>query len=179
MLGAVMVTTKQCLAAIGGFESFADYFCDDYELGNRVASKGFRVELSSTPVCIVYPHQTFTEAFRHQLRWNLSIRFSRPWSFVGLIFAQGLFWTVLGMALAPLAWMKCAYAIAYALLRTDTALSVGARGMGDSLLRRKPWLLPLRDAFAFVIWLASFFPRRIHWRDREFVVRQKKLILIR
>jgi ceramide glucosyltransferase len=179
MLGAVMVTSKEHLAVIGGFESFADYFCDDYELGNRLASKGFRVELSSTPACIVFPHQTFTEAFRHQLRWNLSIRFSRPWSYLGLIFAQGLFWTILGMFLAPLTWMKWAYAIAYALLRTDAALSVGARGMGDSLLRRKPWLLPIRDAFAFVVWLASFFPRRVHWRDREFVVRQKKLILVR
>lgn len=179
MLGAVMVSTKQQLASIGGFESFADYFCDDYELGNRLASKGFRVELSSMPACIVYPQQTLAEAIRHQLRWNLSVRFSRPLSYVGLLFAQGLFWTVLGVFLAPFAWMKWAYVVAYALLRTDAALSVGARGMGDSLLRRKPWLLPLRDAFAFVVWLASFFPRRIHWRDREFIVRQKKLTLVR
>lgn len=179
MLGAVMVTTKERLASIGGFESFADYFCDDYELGNRLASQGLRVELSSTPACIVYPHQTFAEAFRHQLRWNLSIRFSRPCSYAGLIFAQGLFWTILGIFLAPFAWMKWAYAIAYALLRTDAALSVAARGMGDSLLCRKPWLLPLRDAFAFVVWLASFFPRQIHWRDRQFIVRHKKLTLVR
>src|SRR5215831_19233406 len=29
MLGAVMATTKRHLAEIGGFEAFADYFCDD------------------------------------------------------------------------------------------------------------------------------------------------------
>lgn len=179
MLGAVMLTTKEHLAAIGGFESFADYFCDDYELGNRLALKGFRVELSATPACIVYPHQTLAEAFRHQLRWNLSIRFSRPWSYLGLIFTQGLFWTILGIFLAPFGWMKWAYVIAYALLRTDAALSVGARGMGDSLLRRKPWLLPVRDVFAFLVWLGGFFPRRICWRDREFIVRQKKLVVVR
>ena len=53
------------------------------------------------------------------------------------------------------------------LLRYEVALSVGARGMRDDLVRRKQWLLPLRDAFAFVVWLASFFPQRIHWRDQR------------
>jgi ceramide glucosyltransferase len=178
MLGAVMVTTRQHLAQIGGFEAIADYFCDDYELGNLLASRGFRVELSRETVSIVYPHQTISEAFRHQLRWNLSIRFSSPLGHLGLVFTQGLFWTILATAIAP-GWLAYAYPTAYALLRTDAALSVGARGMGDQLVRRKGWLLPVRDAFGFVVWLASFFPRRIHWRDREFMIREKKLILIR
>ena len=55
MLGAVMATTKRHLAEIGGFESLVDYFCDDYELGNRIAARGYRVELSRFPVDIVYP----------------------------------------------------------------------------------------------------------------------------
>lgn len=178
MLGAVMATTKQHLAAIDGFESFADYFCDDYELGNRLAAKGFRVELSAIPVSIVYPHQNLAAAFRHQLRWNLSVRFSRPWGHAGLFFSQGLFWTILGTCLAP-GWYALVYPTAYALFRTDAALSVGARGMGDQLIRRKGWLLVIRDAFSFLVWVASFFPRRIHWRDRQFIVRDKKLILTR
>ena len=178
MLGAVMATTKRHLAAIGGFESFADYFCDDYELGNRIAAHGFRVELSAAPVSIVYPHQNLAAAFRHQLRWNLSIRFSRPWGHAGLLFSQGLFWSIVGTCLAP-GWYAYIYPTAYALFRTDAALSVGARGMGDQLIRRKGWLLVIRDVFAFVVWVASFFPRRIHWRDREFIVRDKKLVLIR
>ena len=89
MLGAVMATTKQRLAEIGGFESLADYLCDDYELGNRIAARGYRIELARFPVAIDYPHQTFAEAFRHQLRWNLAIRYSRPWGHFGLIFTQG------------------------------------------------------------------------------------------
>ena len=39
MLGAVMATTKDYLGEIGGFEALADYFCDDYELGNRIAAR--------------------------------------------------------------------------------------------------------------------------------------------
>ena len=73
-LGATMATTKTRLAEIGGFESLVDHFSDDYELGNRIAAGGHRVELSTFPVSIVYPQQTLGDAFRHQLRWNLSIR---------------------------------------------------------------------------------------------------------
>ncbi len=177
MLGAVMATTKQHLAKIGGFEAIADYFCDDYELGNLLARHGFRVELCPETVSVVYPHETIGESFRHQLRWNLSIRFSSPLGHLGLIFSQGLFWTILAACIAP-GWLAYAYPTAYALLRTDAALSVGARGMGDQLVRRKGWLLPLRDAFGFCVWLASFFPRQIHWRDRRFLIRQKKLVAI-
>ena len=39
MLGATMATTKKNLAEIGGFESLVNYFCDDYELGNRMRRK--------------------------------------------------------------------------------------------------------------------------------------------
>lgn len=95
MLGAVMITTKRHLAAIGGFESVAGYFCDDYELGNRIAAAGARVELSPFPVDIVYPHETLGDAFRHQVRWNLSIRYSRPLGHLGLILTQTLPWTIL------------------------------------------------------------------------------------
>ena len=175
MLGAVMATTKKHLAEIGGFESLADYFCDDYELGNRIAARGYRVELSRFPVDIVYPRETIADAFRHQLRWNLSIRYSRPWGHLGLIFSNALPWAALVGALVT--WRVAAVYLAIALFfRIMLAISVGLRGMRDRLIRRDLWMLPLRDAFAFAVWMASFFPQRIHWRDRQFCVRDKRLI---
>jgi ceramide glucosyltransferase len=176
MLGAVMTTTKKRLAEIGGFESLVDYFCDDYELGNRIAARGHRVELSRFPVDIVYPRESIGDAFRHQLRWNLSIRYSRPWGHLGLIFTQGLVWSLVGISLAQSWFAVFAFTAGYALLRYEMALTAGARGMRDTLVRRRLWMLPLRDAFAFVVWLASFFPQRIRWRDREFYVRNKRLV---
>jgi ceramide glucosyltransferase len=176
MLGAVMATTKKHLAEIGGFESLADYFCDDYELGNRIAARGHRVVLSKFPVDIIYPRETLFDAFRHQLRWNLSIRSSRPWGHLGLIFSQGLPWALLAAAIAPTPAIAAGYIAAYVVLRAWLALVVGAWGMQDSLAWRKMWLLPLRDAFAFVVWAASFVRQRIHWRDQTFYVRQKRLV---
>jgi ceramide glucosyltransferase len=177
MLGAVMVTTKRHLAEIRGFESLADYFCDDYELGNRIASRGYRVELSRFPVDIVYPHETFGGAFRHQLRWNLSIRYSRPRGHFGLIFSNWVPWAVLVGALGS--WTAAVVYLVIALVfRTVMAIFVGAWGMRDPLVLRKFWMLPVRDVFAFAIWVASFFARRIHWRDRWFRIRDKKLVSV-
>ena len=176
MLGAVMATTKRRLAEIGGFESLADFFCDDYELGNRIAANGHRVELSTFPVSIVYPHQTLADAFRHQLRWNLSIRYSRPWGHLGLIFAQGLPWAALAAVVAPSRSVAAYYLAAYLVFRTLMALVVAIVGMKDGLALRKLWMLVPRDAFAFIVWVASFFPQRIHWRGREFRVRDRRLV---
>jgi ceramide glucosyltransferase len=179
MLGAVMATTKGCLAEIGGFESMADHFSDDYELGSRISARGYRIELSPFPVSVVYPRQTLRDAFRQQVRWNLSIRYSRPWGHLGLIFTQGLAWFVVAMCLLNSWLAMAAYGAAYALLHTDVALSIGAREMGDQLVRQKQWMLPFRDAFAFFAWVASFFPQRIHWRGQEFHVREKRLVPVR
>jgi ceramide glucosyltransferase len=176
MLGATMATTKKYLAEIGGFEALVDYFCDDFELGNRLAANGRGIEVSTFPVAIVYPRETFSEAFRHQVRWNLSIRYSRSAGHLGLIFAQGLPWTILAVILAPSAAVALAYLAAYIVLRFAMASVVGVWGMQDRALRVKLAMLPVRDAFAFVVWLASFFPQRLHWRGKEFYVRERRLI---
>ncbi len=175
-LGATMATTKTRLAEIGGFESLVDHFSDDYELGNRIAARGHRVELSAFPVSIVYPQQTLGDAFRHQLRWNLSIRYSRPAGHLGLIFTQGLPLALLAAVSAPSAAWAVSLVLGYLVLRGASAWIIGVEGMSDALLRRKMELLPLRDAFAFVVWVGSFFSQRIHWRGQEFYVRDKRLV---
>src|SRR3984957_7234663 len=176
MLGAVMATTKKHLAEIGGFEALADFFCDDYELGNRIVARGYRVELSRFPVDIVYPHETLGDALRHQLRWNLSIRYSRPWGHFGLIFAQGLPWAILAALLAPSRLIAVCYLAAYFGYRTSMAIVVAVGGMKDRVALRNLWMLVPRDVFAFVVWVGSFFAQRIHWRGRLFRVRDKKLV---
>jgi ceramide glucosyltransferase len=176
MLGAVMATTKQELARIGGFETLANYLSDDYELGNRIAKGGRRVQLSACPVSIVYPRQTFTEALRHQLRWNMTIRCSRPWGHFGLIFSQGLPWTLVAFAVAPNWWIGTAYLVAYAVLRLSVGWTIGVYVLRDALVMQKMWMLPLRDVVAFFVWLWSFFPQRIRWRGQDFYIRDKRLV---
>ena len=128
-LGATMATTKTRLAEIGGFEALVDHFSDDYELGNRIAAGGHRVVLSTFPVAIVYPQQTLGDAFRHQLRWNLSIRYSRPAGHLGLIFTQGLPLALLAAVVAPSAAWSCG--AGDGLFDFARGFGVGYRGLGD------------------------------------------------
>jgi len=178
MLGATMAVRKNVLVEIGGFESLVDYFSDDYELGNRIAARGHRVDLIPHSVAIVYPHQTLRDAFRHQLRWNLSIRFSRPAGHLGLIFTQGLPLGIIAAFCAPSGAWACAILAAYLTLRAASAWRIGVAGMKDANLGHKMELLLLRDVFAFVVWFASFFPQRIFWRGKQFQVRDKRLVAI-
>ncbi len=175
-LGATMATTKPRLAEIGGFEALVNHFSDDYELGHRIAALGYRVEVATFPVFTVFPSQTLSQCFRHQVRWNLTMKTSRPWGHFSLIFTHGLPWTILAAVIAP-SWPIAAFYVAgYVVLRGLMAWTVGVWGLRDPILRRKMYLVPLRDAFAFTVWLMSFFKRRIEWRGTEYYIVNKRLV---
>jgi hypothetical protein len=40
---------------------------------------------------------------------------------------------------------------------------VGVWGVRDETARRKPWLVPVRDAMHLAVWLASLVGNRIVW----------------
>jgi len=175
-LGASIVTTKRWLAKIGGFESIAGMLADDYELGVRIAEAGGRVLLSREAVWTMYPAQTAKKFWDHQLRWARTVRLCRPLSYFGLIFTLGLPWAVLAAIVAPTKWVAAAYLAGYLLLRHVMAWTVGVWGVRDDVLRRKLWLVPLRDALYSLIWLASFVSNRIVWGGQEYTVRKGVMV---
>ena len=175
-LGASIATTKEWLNKIGGFAAIADTLADDYELGHRIATAGGEVILSREAVWTMYPAQTLRGFWNHQVRWARTVRLCRPLSYVGLLFTQGLPWVLLAVLIAPAKWVAAAYLSAYLLLRFVMAWTVGVWGVGDGVLRRKLWLVPLRDALYFVIWLASFGSNHIEWGGTEYVIRKGRMV---
>jgi ceramide glucosyltransferase len=175
-LGATMATTKERLAQIGGFEALVDHFSDDYELGHRITALGYRVEVTTFPVFTVFPSQTLAQCFRHQVRWMLTMKHSQPWGHFSLIFTQGLPWAILAALIAPSWGIAAFYLAGYAVLRWLMAWTVGVWGVRDPILCKKMYLVPLRDAFAFVVWMTSFFKRRIEWRGSQYYIRNKRLV---
>src|SRR5204862_5053700 len=175
-LGASIATTKEWLGKIGGFQAIADTLADDYELGSRIAKTGGEVVLAREGVWTMYPAQTLRGFWDHQLRWARTVRLCRPLSYAGLLFTQGLPWALLAALVAPVKWIAGAYLLAYLVLRFAVAWTVGVWGVGDEVLRRRFWLVPLRDAMHFVIWLASFGSNRIRWGNLEYVIRQGRMV---
>jgi ceramide glucosyltransferase len=172
--GWTMATTKERLAEIGGWEAMANYHSDDFELGNRIAAKGYRVELMRDPVWMVFSKETFGEFLRHELRWAVGLRNVRPVGYVGMIFAHGLPWAAAAAAVAlGSGWPGLAgfYLGAYLTLRLSIAYAAGVWGLRDRVGASKLWLAPLRDGISAVVWLAGFFTSKITWRGLEYRVK--------
>jgi ceramide glucosyltransferase len=177
-LGASVSTTKEWLGKMGGFEAIPGTLADDYELGNRIAKAGGEVVLSREAVWTMYPAQTLRSFWDHQVRWARTVRLCRPMSYVGLLFTQGLPWALLAALVAPTKWIAGVYPLAYLVLRFAMAWTVGIWGVGDEVLRRKIWLVPLRDAIHFVVWLASFGSNHIRWGNVEYAIRKGQMVPI-
>jgi len=178
-LGASIVTTKSWVQRIGGLEPIAQLLADDYELGNRIANAGGEVILSGEIVSTMYPAQTFRGFWDHQLRWARTVRLCRPASYLGLIFTHGLVWAILASLFAPTKALAAACLAAYLLLRLGVAWSVGVRVLQDETVRHRWWLIPMRDAIHFVVWLASFTSNRVTWGDAEFTMKKGEMIPLR
>ena len=175
-LGASVATTKAWLGKIGGYEALANLLADDYEIGNRVHKAGGKVLLSREVVWTMYPTLGLQGLWAHQVRWARTVRLVRPASFFGLILTYGLPWAVAAALVAPNAWISAAYLLGYLVLRLSMAWIVGVWGVGDEVLRRKLWLVPLRDAIHFGVWLAGFASNRVKWGGVEYEIREGRMI---
>jgi ceramide glucosyltransferase len=175
-LGASVGTTKTWLAKIGGYEAIANLLADDYELGNRVHQAGGKVLLCREPVWTMYPAQDAKGFWDHQVRWARTVRLCRPASFIGLLFTHGLPWALLAAVVAPCASIAVAYLLAYVVLRSIMAWVVGIWGINDDVLRRRFWLIPVRDLLNFAVWLAGFASNRVTWGGLEYVMKDGKMM---
>jgi len=169
-LGASVATTKKWLAAIGGYQALANFLADDYEIGNRVHGAGGKVLLSREPVWTMYPSQTLKSFWEHQVRWARTVRIVRPASFFGLVVTHGLPWSVLAAVAAPTVFVGAGFLVAYLVLRLLMAWVVGVWAVGDEVLGKKLWLVPVRDAIHFSVWLAGFGSNRVKWGGVEYAI---------
>lgn len=171
-LGAAMAVRRDAIEAMGGIRETADFYSDDFVLGNRIAEAGYAVCLSHYKVGHVLAARSLRRTFGDQLRWMKSTRFSRPWGHVGsgLTYAVpfGLLALLLalghphrlatGLALFALAWLN----------RTLLAVLVGWGILRDPRSLQLCWLYPLRDLLGFCTWAASFAGNTFLWRGEPY-----------
>lgn len=175
-LGWTMATTKERLQEIGGFEAMANHHSDDFTLGHKIAGRGYRIELMRTPVWMVFPKEGLRQFLKHELRWSIMLRNIRPAGYIGLAMTFGLPWAVLAAVVATSPFVSAAYLLAYLSLRLAMAWTIGVWGLGDPVVRRRIWLVPLRDAANFLVWVAGFFSSKVSWRGTEYLVKESCLI---
>jgi ceramide glucosyltransferase len=165
--GATIAMRRETLDRIGGFAKLRDELADDRRIGDLVRAQGFRVVLSRYVVEARVSEPSFASLWRHELRWARTVRAITPAGFAGSILAHPVALAVLGAAFSGFALTPVIFLAISCLLRWGTAKVIaGALGFTSARIS----LLPARDLLSFAVFLASFFGRRVSWRDQEFRV---------
>ena len=170
-LGPAMAVRRDAIDAIGGIGAVADYYSDDFELGNRIWAKGYQVVLSHYVVQNVLTRRRPLRTLGDQLRWMKSTRYSRPaghagagltyampFGILGLIAGTALHNWLLGLGLFALACVN----------RMVQSVAVGWTVARDPRAIVLCWLYPVRDFFGFVAWALSYTSREFYWRGETY-----------
>jgi ceramide glucosyltransferase len=168
-LGPSMVMRQSTVEKIGGFEEVAQYYADDFVLGNWTATKaGETVALSTYIVEHHILNAAFKKSIAHQQAWATSTRFSRPAGHVGEVLTYAVPFGLLGLAVLGAAGHLALglVLLAFTILdRVLLCLLVAGYVVRDCAALSKAWLYPLRDFMGFCFWVRSYFgSRRLRYR---------------
>jgi ceramide glucosyltransferase len=177
-LGSTLATSKTVLAKAGGLEPLVEYLADDYEMGERIAKAGYRVELVNEVVETTVPAYDFRGFREHQLRWARSTRDSRKLGYLGLGVTYALPWALMTCVASGLALWSFSLLSVVALARVAVALSVGVGVLGDGQVLRDLWLVPLRDFLGLGFWAWSFAGDTVVWRGERYGLKDGRLTLL-
>ncbi|HEV2261492.1 MAG TPA: bacteriohopanetetrol glucosamine biosynthesis glycosyltransferase HpnI [Candidatus Rubrimentiphilum sp.] len=164
--GATMAVRRDVLEQIGGLEALAGNLGDDYVLGKLVSDAGHRVALCPYVVQTTVTDTNLENVWRHQLRWQRTIRASRPAGFAGSLVTYGLPLAAIAALLSrsPVT----AGATLSAALTLRYMLHFEARKTFAPHVDPPAWLVPLSDLFSLATWAASFFADDVSWRGSDF-----------
>jgi ceramide glucosyltransferase len=175
-LGPTIATTRTRLHAFGGYASIENRPADDLWVGRLIAEQGYEVKLLPYSISTVADFQSLGELFYKRLRWITVMRHMRPWGHLGLIFTLGLPWAIVAVALRPTPRIAASYLGGYLLVRAFLTVMIGSWGLKQRGVWKKLAFIPLWDAMATLIWLASFTRKSIRWRGRDYLMRNGELV---
>jgi len=176
-LGSTMATTQTRLASIGGFHALADYLADDFMLGNLIEKEGYEVRLSDHVVETAMHPIGFGGMLRHQTRWARSTRISRPLGYLGLILTYGTALGLLNVLVDGASIFGLLLLASTLVIRLIMGWMIGVHWLGDSVLKKYFWLVPVRDLLSFLVWCLSWVGKTVEWRGRVYAVsRDGKMI---
>jgi len=174
--GQTIVLRRSSVEGFGGYQTIENRPADDLLAGRLTAEQGYEVKLLPYVVETVADFQSLGELLYKRVRWMTVMRSMRPWGHFGLIFTWGLPWALVAVATHPSAKIALAYLGGYFAIRAAMTWLIGAHVMKQPGLWKKMPLIPVWDATAFFVWLASFARRTIRWRGVDYFIREGKLV---
>lgn len=161
--GATIALRRETLDCIGGFVRLRNELADDHRMGAAVRGLGLKTVLSPYIVENRVSDASLASLWRHELRWARTSRLMAPGGFAGSIVTHTTMIAALAAALFGSGVEAWGFVLLSLLLRFLSAAAI-ARWL--DLPRTGLWLLPLRDALSFAVFLGSFCGRSVRWRDQ-------------
>ena len=174
-LGAAMLVRRKALTQIGDFRSLANCLADDYQLGHRIAEKGYSIALCPVVVECWESPAGWGYVWRHQLRWARTIRVCQPLSYFFSILSNATFWPLLWLivSLATSAGPCISLgAVACLLIRIVVTQRLQRRFTPERTLVSPFWLVPVKDLLQVALWLGAFGGNSIEWRGQRMKLRK-------
>ncbi|KQT11767.1 glucosyltransferase [Methylobacterium sp. Leaf399] len=165
--GSTIAFTRAALTRIAGFETFRDDLADDYAIGEALRADGGVVSIPTFTVGHTCVDTDLAGLWRHELRWNRTIRNVDPLGYAGSIVTHAFPLALIG-ALIPGAGQH-ALAVAALALACRIVLCVRLeRAFG--LPAHPYWLLPIRDILSFANFAWSFVSGAVTWKGHDYRV---------
>ncbi len=165
--GATIALRRAVLERIGGFACVRNELADDHRIGDAVRQLGLASVLSPYIVENQVSEPSFASLWRHELRWARTARTMAPAGFAGSVLTHTVALAALAAAILGSGAAAWGLFLLSLLLRWVSAAVIARR---LDLPRTGLWLLPLRDALSFAVFLGSFCGRSVLWRDQVFRV---------
>jgi ceramide glucosyltransferase len=165
--GATIAMRRDALGRIGGLAPVRDELADDQRIGEAVRALGLAVVLSRYLVEARVSEPSLAHLWHHELRWARTVRTISPAGYAGSVLTHAVAIAGIGAVVSGFGLTACIFLVISVLLRWVTA-AVIARALGLTIARL--WLLPVRDALSFAVFVASFFGRAVVWRGQLFQV---------
>jgi len=170
-LGPAVALRRDVLDRIGGIAATADYYSDDYVLGNKVWMAGYKVIFSHDVIEHVLTPRPLGRTLGDQLRWMKSTRYSRPLGHVGTGLTYAMPFGILGLiaaaALGHPAFGVLLFLVAVA-NRVIQSIAVGWGLIGDRRSLYFSFLYPIRDLVGWCLWVCSFTGGNFFWRGEMY-----------
>lgn len=165
--GAMIAMRRDVLERIGGFDAFANELADDYALGRAVRQLGLEVHIAPFLVTHMCSEPTFRDLIAHELRWAKTVGSINRLGFAGTGITHVIPFSILSLVFGG-AFGNESLLVGVSLI--CRFLSVKAVVRRFKLSAVPLWLIPMRDLLSFYVYLASYFPGGVSWKDRAFLV---------
>ena len=169
-IGASLAFRRSSLQRIGGLESLADYFVEDYEMGRRIWEQGKKAAVAPYLVECTVDLKTPWQWWNHQVYWDQNSCTVRPVALFSTLILRAVPFAALFAALRladPLGFYVLAGAVG---LRLMTAAAIMGYGLGERKSLKALPMLPVRDILGVVSLTLGLSRKTVVRRNKEFLV---------